>query len=438
MLAPPTEYDPQTGEPVTDEWVEVGPGGEVTTWAWLAEPRSNNPLDRAFAWALIKLDGADTAMLHCVDAGQEHRGNLPQDWRADLEAGNRQRKDDGGRAIDLGDVDRRAGGDDVLLVVGPGRPDLAADPHLAAGVADLGDGRGPAADQGRGPRLQGRGRSQVTAGDRPDDAQQKQAAAGEDPELNCRRETDAGRHGGGRRRHGQHPQHESEREHLGDPEQARRDQPEHPVGHLTAEVTAFGGRCPAARGSRQYARQKSQMSGMARYGHSLLPCEYTPYSRGVPDEVCRSQVLGRLTRKDAHDGPVASSADDGVDRRGRPCLPRLMWPRGRPRRGVARVERAGSLGRTQCHRCCRRARIRRGDRSAADLGAHAARPGGSGDRAHGRFRSGYAVRCGSGANRWRCARHWRPGRRRASGGWATVPWWPGSGPRLASDLAQAP
>jgi uncharacterized protein len=69
VLVPPTEYDPDTGDAVTDEWVEVGPGGEVTTWAWLDEPRSNNPLARAFAWALIKLDGADTAMLHCVDAG---------------------------------------------------------------------------------------------------------------------------------------------------------------------------------------------------------------------------------------------------------------------------------------------------------------------------------------------------------------------------------
>jgi hypothetical protein len=71
VLVPPTEYDPETGEAVTEEWVEVGPVGEVTTWAWLAEPRSNNPLDRAFAWALIKLDGADTALLHVVDAGDE-------------------------------------------------------------------------------------------------------------------------------------------------------------------------------------------------------------------------------------------------------------------------------------------------------------------------------------------------------------------------------
>ncbi|MFC6898166.1 Zn-ribbon domain-containing OB-fold protein [Nonomuraea dietziae] len=68
-LVPPLEYDPATGEPVTDEWVEVGPAGTVTASAWVHEPRENHPLDRPFAWALIRLDGADTALVHAVDAG---------------------------------------------------------------------------------------------------------------------------------------------------------------------------------------------------------------------------------------------------------------------------------------------------------------------------------------------------------------------------------
>ena len=72
VIVPPTEYDPDTGEPTVD-FVEVGTSGVVTTWAWIEEPRSNNPLDHAFAWALIQLDGADTAMLHAVDAGDESR-----------------------------------------------------------------------------------------------------------------------------------------------------------------------------------------------------------------------------------------------------------------------------------------------------------------------------------------------------------------------------
>ena len=69
VLAPPAEYDPETGAAVSDTFVPIGPGGVVTTWSWVTRPRAKQPLDRPFAWALIKLDGADTAMLHAVDAG---------------------------------------------------------------------------------------------------------------------------------------------------------------------------------------------------------------------------------------------------------------------------------------------------------------------------------------------------------------------------------
>ncbi len=72
VLVPPAEYDPDTGEAV-GEFVEVGSRGVVTTWAWVAEPRPKHPLGAPFAWALIRLDGADTAMLHAVDAGSESR-----------------------------------------------------------------------------------------------------------------------------------------------------------------------------------------------------------------------------------------------------------------------------------------------------------------------------------------------------------------------------
>lgn len=68
VLVPPFEYDPVTAEDLT-EIVEVGDTGEVLTWAWVAEPIEGHPLDRPFAFALIKVDGADTGMLHAVDAG---------------------------------------------------------------------------------------------------------------------------------------------------------------------------------------------------------------------------------------------------------------------------------------------------------------------------------------------------------------------------------
>ncbi len=67
VIVPPTEYDPISGADV-GELVEVGPSGVVTTWSWAAEPKAGQPLDRPFAWALVKLDGASTGMLHVVDA----------------------------------------------------------------------------------------------------------------------------------------------------------------------------------------------------------------------------------------------------------------------------------------------------------------------------------------------------------------------------------
>ena len=68
VLIPPTEYDPRTGEDL-DEMVEVGPGGVVETWAWVRTPRRKDPLQRPFAWALVKPDGAGVGFLQPVDAG---------------------------------------------------------------------------------------------------------------------------------------------------------------------------------------------------------------------------------------------------------------------------------------------------------------------------------------------------------------------------------
>jgi uncharacterized OB-fold protein len=72
VLVPPIECDPWTGEPLGD-LVEVGPGGVVTTWAWVMTPRPKHPLSRPFAWALVRLDGADSGLLHAVDAGDPQR-----------------------------------------------------------------------------------------------------------------------------------------------------------------------------------------------------------------------------------------------------------------------------------------------------------------------------------------------------------------------------
>ncbi len=63
---PPAEFDPEIGEALTD-FVEVADEGVVLSWTWMPEPLEGQPLQHPFGWALIRLDGADTALLHAVD-----------------------------------------------------------------------------------------------------------------------------------------------------------------------------------------------------------------------------------------------------------------------------------------------------------------------------------------------------------------------------------
>jgi uncharacterized OB-fold protein len=72
VLVPPFEYDPETGEALT-EMVDVAPEGVVERAGWVTEPLRTHPLDRPFAWALVKLDGADTSLLHAFDCGSADR-----------------------------------------------------------------------------------------------------------------------------------------------------------------------------------------------------------------------------------------------------------------------------------------------------------------------------------------------------------------------------
>lgn len=67
VMVPPTEYDPVTAAAL-DEFVEVGPGGVVEAWTWVAEPvEGKHHLGKPFAFALVRPDGADVPMMHVVD-----------------------------------------------------------------------------------------------------------------------------------------------------------------------------------------------------------------------------------------------------------------------------------------------------------------------------------------------------------------------------------
>jgi uncharacterized OB-fold protein len=73
VLVPPMEWDPATGAALEPDLVEVGPAGTVESWTWVPEPTVQHPLDRPFAFALVRLDGASTPLLHAVDAGSPDR-----------------------------------------------------------------------------------------------------------------------------------------------------------------------------------------------------------------------------------------------------------------------------------------------------------------------------------------------------------------------------
>jgi uncharacterized OB-fold protein len=65
VYVPPMEYDPVTAEELS-EFVELGQAGEVVSWCWVSEPRESHPHAVPFAWAMIKLDGADVPMIQSV------------------------------------------------------------------------------------------------------------------------------------------------------------------------------------------------------------------------------------------------------------------------------------------------------------------------------------------------------------------------------------
>ena len=72
VVVPPPEYDAATAATLpADDLVEVAAEGTVTSWSWNPWPRLGQPFDRPFAWALVRLDGADTALLHALDAPRD-------------------------------------------------------------------------------------------------------------------------------------------------------------------------------------------------------------------------------------------------------------------------------------------------------------------------------------------------------------------------------
>lgn len=87
VYCPPLEYHPETAAPVETDLVEIGPGGVVETWTWVEHPTSKHPFQEPFAFALIKLDGADTALPHAVKVSSQEKifssARVTARWRQD-------------------------------------------------------------------------------------------------------------------------------------------------------------------------------------------------------------------------------------------------------------------------------------------------------------------------------------------------------------------
>ncbi|MBF6548392.1 Zn-ribbon domain-containing OB-fold protein [Nocardia brasiliensis] len=94
VLVPPPEYDPVSAEPLTD-FVDVAAVGTVASWTWVREPLPGQPFDRPFAWALIRLDGADTTLLHAVDVA------APEDIRTGMRVAVRWAAETSGSIHDI-------------------------------------------------------------------------------------------------------------------------------------------------------------------------------------------------------------------------------------------------------------------------------------------------------------------------------------------------
>jgi uncharacterized OB-fold protein len=71
VVVPPLGYS-ETDASEGGEWVAVESTGTVTAVADVAKPLADlHPSDQPFAFVLVKLDGADTALAHVVTDGHE-------------------------------------------------------------------------------------------------------------------------------------------------------------------------------------------------------------------------------------------------------------------------------------------------------------------------------------------------------------------------------
>jgi uncharacterized OB-fold protein len=82
VICPPLEYDPDTGEGLgADALVDLADTGVVTDASFVPAASPKHPVQGPFTWALVKIDGADTALLHAVDGEVARGAKVRARWR---------------------------------------------------------------------------------------------------------------------------------------------------------------------------------------------------------------------------------------------------------------------------------------------------------------------------------------------------------------------
>ncbi len=83
VLCPPLEYDPETGVAVEPDLIEISGEGVVELATYVEQPMRKHPLSEPFTWALVKLDGADTALLHAARGCVAKGDRVKISWRSE-------------------------------------------------------------------------------------------------------------------------------------------------------------------------------------------------------------------------------------------------------------------------------------------------------------------------------------------------------------------
>tara|TARA_Y100000287_G_C14081266_1_gene285695 strand:- start:27 stop:482 length:456 start_codon:yes stop_codon:yes gene_type:complete len=65
IFVPAAEFDPKDSEHL-NEFIEVKDEGVIRSYTWIEAPRTHHLLQEPFAFALICIDGANSAMLHMI------------------------------------------------------------------------------------------------------------------------------------------------------------------------------------------------------------------------------------------------------------------------------------------------------------------------------------------------------------------------------------